>query len=37
MGLTELPDDGPCPWYKHPYLWATVVGIALVAINIIFC
>ena len=19
MGLTPLPDDGPCPWYKHPY------------------
>lgn len=36
MGLTEIPDDGPCPWYKHPYLWATIVGVALVTINIIF-
>ena len=36
MGLTPLPDEGPCPWYKHPKLWATLVGIVLVAINIIF-
>jgi SSS family solute:Na+ symporter len=36
MGLTPLPDEGPTPWYKHPYLWATLVFIVLVAINIIF-
>lgn len=36
MGLTVLPDQGPCPWYKHPYLWATIVAVVLVAINIIF-
>ena len=36
MGLTKIPDDGPCPWYKHPYFWATLVGVVLVAINIIF-
>ncbi len=36
MGLTPLPDDGPAPWYKHPYVWATAVGVVLVAINIIF-
>jgi hypothetical protein len=36
MGLTPLPDDGPVPWYKHPYVWATAVGVVLVAINIIF-
>jgi solute:Na+ symporter, SSS family len=35
-GLTPLPDEGRCPWYKHPALWASVVGIVLVAINIIF-
>jgi SSS family solute:Na+ symporter len=35
-GLTPLPDEGPCPWYKHPVLWAAVVGIVLVAVNIIF-
>ena len=36
MGLTPLPDVGPCPWYYSPYLWASVVGVALVAINVIF-
>jgi hypothetical protein len=36
MGLTAVPDEGPCPWYKHPYLWATIVGAALVTINVIF-
>ena len=36
MGLTEIPDQGPCPWYKSPKLWATMVMLALVAVNIIF-
>jgi SSS family solute:Na+ symporter len=36
MGLTPIPDDGPCRWYQHPYLWAGVVAAVLVAINIIF-
>ena len=36
MGLTPLPDEGPCPWYEKPMLWATVVGVVLVAINYIF-
>jgi len=36
MGLTPLPDEGPCPWYEKPLLWATFVGIVLVAINILF-
>jgi solute:Na+ symporter, SSS family len=36
MGLTPMPDEGPCPWYKHPVLWATIVFIVLVAINVIF-
>jgi solute:Na+ symporter, SSS family len=35
MGLTELPDEGPCRWYHSPKFWVTVVAIALVAINII--
>jgi SSS family solute:Na+ symporter len=35
-GLTPLPDEGPCPWYKQPVFWAAMVGIVLVAINIIF-
>lgn len=36
MGLTKLPDEGPCPWYKKPSLWATACAVVLVAINIIF-
>jgi solute:Na+ symporter, SSS family len=36
MGLTKLPDEGPCPWYRRPLLWAGVVALALVAVNIIF-
>ena len=31
MGLTPLPDEGPCPWYEKPMLWATIVAIVLVA------
>ncbi|MGB9601922.1 MAG: sodium:solute symporter family transporter, partial [Limisphaerales bacterium] len=36
MGLTKIPDEGPCPWYENPKLWAAIVFIALVIINIIF-
>lgn len=36
MGLTPLPDEGPCPWYQKPILWAAVVTIVLIAVNIIF-
>ena len=36
MGLTPLPDEGPCPWYERPILWAAVVAAVLVAINILF-
>jgi SSS family solute:Na+ symporter len=36
MGLTPLPDEGPCPWYQKPILWATVVTVILIAVNIIF-
>ena len=36
FGLTEIPHEGPCPWYHSPKLWAAVVLIVLVAINIIF-
>jgi SSS family solute:Na+ symporter len=35
-GLTPLPDEGPCPWYERPALWAAVVGVALVAVNVVF-
>jgi hypothetical protein len=36
MGLTEIPDEGPCPWYDSPKLWTAVVALALVAVNIMF-
>jgi len=36
MGLTPIPDEGPCPWYENPLLWAGLVGAVLIAINIIF-
>lgn len=36
MGLTTLPDEGPCPWHKKPLFWATVVAVVLVVVNIIF-
>jgi solute:Na+ symporter, SSS family len=35
MGLTKVPDEGPCPWYQRPALWATLVLIGLITINII--
>ena len=36
MGLTPLPDEGPCPWYQRPMLWAALLAAALVAVNVIF-
>jgi SSS family solute:Na+ symporter len=36
MGLTPRPDEGPCPWYKKPMLWAAVVFAAIVIVDIIF-
>jgi hypothetical protein len=35
-GLTPLPDEGPCAWYKRPIVWAAVIAVALVAVNVIF-
>lgn len=35
-GLTKIPDEGPCPWYRRPVLWGIVVMVVLVVINIIF-
>jgi solute:Na+ symporter, SSS family len=35
MGLIKVPDEGPCPWYQRPVLWATVVLVTLAALNII--
>jgi Na+/proline symporter len=36
LGLTPLPDEGPCPWYRSPLFWAVAVLVVLVAVNIIF-
>ena len=36
MGLTPLPDEGPCPLWKSPLLWTALVIIVLVGVNIIF-
>jgi len=36
MGLTALPSEGFCSWYKRPIFWAGVVLAVLVALNIIF-
>jgi SSS family solute:Na+ symporter len=36
MGLTPLPDPGPCPWYQNPKLWAAAIIAVLVAVNIMF-
>jgi hypothetical protein len=33
MGLTPLPDPGPCPWYQNPKLWAAAIIAVLVAVN----
>jgi solute:Na+ symporter, SSS family len=35
-GLKALPDEGRCPWYEKPAVWAAVVLIVLIAFNIIF-
>jgi solute:Na+ symporter, SSS family len=35
-GLTRPPDEGPCPWYQKPVLWAGVVMAVLIIVNIIF-
>lgn len=35
-GLTKVPYEGPCPWYKHPKFWAAVVLCVLITVNIIF-
>ncbi len=36
MGLTKVPDQGPCPWYQRPRFWALVIIIALMVLNIVF-
>ena len=35
-GCTEIPSEGDLPFYKRPIVWATVIFIVFVALNIIF-
>ena len=35
-GLTRIPNEGPCPWYKHPKFWAAVILVVLIGVNIVF-
>jgi solute:Na+ symporter, SSS family len=36
FGLTEFPEEGPCPWYRKPIFWAGVVAAVLVVVNLMF-
>ena len=35
-GLTDLPSDAHEPWHRRPAVLALIVGVALVALNVIF-
>jgi len=35
-GASELPHEGPSPWYNRPAFWATVCFVIFLALNIIF-
>ena len=35
-GMTPLPDEGKCSWYRKPMFWAAVVLGVLIAVNLIF-
>jgi SSS family solute:Na+ symporter len=35
-GLTHMPSTGSLPVLKRPVVWATVLGLAFVVLNIIF-
>jgi hypothetical protein len=36
FGLTALPDEGPCPFYRKPAVWAAVVFALFLAVNVYF-
>jgi len=36
MGLTPRPDERSYPWHERPMLWAAVVFVVLVTINVVF-
>jgi solute:Na+ symporter, SSS family len=35
-GCTEIPSEGDLPFYKRPIVWATVIFVVFIALNIIF-
>ena len=35
-GCTEIPSEGDIPFYKRPIVWATVIFVVFLALNIIF-
>jgi SSS family solute:Na+ symporter len=34
-GATTIPDDSGAPFFQRPIVWASIVGLAFVAVNII--
>jgi hypothetical protein len=36
MGLTPLPVQGSCPWYERPKVWAALLFLAILALNVAF-
>ncbi len=35
-GMTEIPSEGHFAWFQRPVTWAAAVGVAFIALNIIF-
>jgi SSS family solute:Na+ symporter len=35
-GISPLPKEPPCQWYHRPTVWAAIVGIIFIGLNIIF-
>ncbi len=35
-GLTALPAEREAPLYERPWVWATAVGAAVLALNVVF-
>ncbi len=35
-GATKIPEEGPVVLYKRPGFWAAIVGVVLIALNIVF-
>ncbi|WP_165065856.1 sodium:solute symporter family protein [Paludisphaera rhizosphaerae] len=35
-GCTEIPHEEAAPWYERPAVWATVVAIVFVILNVVF-